>query len=107
MVKKYVTWNRHKLSDMQYIHPTYSIMNSGLVNSFVELEYTDGDKYLGIVDVSSDEILNVVIDMFKIFSLSFITEQQALSLCKSWYGDYFELDKDGFNIIDNRKEEDF
>jgi hypothetical protein len=103
MIKQYITWDRFKVSESQYIHPTFGVENLFIGIKFNELGFCDGqDKYLGYME-GDEAIILEVIDYFKIHNIIEITPEQALQFCIDWYNSTdFELDTDGFTIIDNR-----
>jgi len=113
MIKKYVTWTGFYADNRFIVHPTFEIKElwNGVI-SFKETSYgnTETDKrYLGIIEYD-DNLKQEVLDRF-IFNFSknamfIITPEKALELCNEWYGNYFELNKDGFTLIDNRPEEE-
>ena len=104
-MKQYITWKRFKVSENQYIHPTFGVENTISNIKFTEMEFNDGaDIYIGYIEGEENDIKQVI-DIFKIHDMVVITPAIALNCCVQWAGNYFELDEDGFTIIDNRPED--
>lgn len=130
MVKSYFLWIPFNLGDGYNAHvkPVFD-NNFTFWGSVTETPYTGGNlgadpRYLGIIETNKWAQLNTQLpegvtplDLIKQnlspFSITMITPARALELCNVWYpvkaGDeaqfpngYFELDVDGFTIVDNR-----
>jgi len=71
---------------------------------------TEGDRRLiGILHIDDthdrEDLIEKMMSKFASYTFSKITAEEALALCIKWYGDYFEMDSDGFAIIDDRPDD--
>ena len=118
MIKKqYLTWTRNHMKHdflqdpYNAVHNLWVSGNKPLIN-YTEFGYgcTENDArmlaYIEYDDAIMDEEL---LERFRLnfcyHAFKFITEEKALELVIEWHGEYFELDTDGFTIIDNRPED--
>ena len=78
------------------------------------------NRMLAIIEIPDNQYSGATINRFwksiDVFASEQITPQEALDLCNLWYADSplkegklvpFELDIDGFSLIDNRDDEVF
>lgn len=124
-MKQYITWQtfwisrtegRHIDSNvyMNWNYETNPITCQTLGYGNVEFD----KRQLAILDIPEVYDADVVDRFYRsldVFACEPITPQKALTLCNEWYADApliegkelpFELDEDGFTLIDNRYFED-
>jgi len=123
IIKKYVTYTPFVVSTRHMTHPTESVNRLWKdVITFTETNIvgTDEDsRMLGIVeydDKYQDEFANKFIPNYSYHCMLEITVEKALELANRWYPqfedeeqvkhDSFELDADGFTLVDKRPELD-
>lgn len=126
MAKRYITWIPYKVSHntIAHIKPVLDSNWSDVV-TITETPYgkVSGDpRMLGIVEGNFTALTAVqpegdtILDRIKASASPFYvqivaTAQEAVDYCNQWYPSgedpaYFELDVDGFSIVDNRPVEE-
>lgn len=120
-MKQYITWQTFWLSRTEGRHIDANIkLNWNYDTNPITIETlgygnVEFDKrHLAILDIPEyydDDVVNRFYRSLDVFACESITPQKALTLCNKWYTDSeliegkttpFELDKDGFTLIDNR-----
>ena len=112
MTKRYIKWDRYKVNDNYYKHPNTDRLETydeWIV--FEELGFHGGESYLGTVEFDTDDVDTIKLAAYRRktilqkYKFDLLTLKEVNILMKEWYPDdhqYFELDSDGFTIIDNR-----
>lgn len=125
MTKVYITWQTFWISRTEGRHIDANIkLNWNYETNPITIETLgygniESDKrHLAILDIPESYDVDVVDRFYRsldVFAIAPITPQKALTLCNEWYVDApliegkttpFELDTDGFTLIDNRYFED-
>ena len=107
-MQQYVTWDKLQINDNYYIHPTYNYNLQYPELSFTETGYNSGlSLYLGYITGFTGTV-NESVTYFSVFNIGTMTPSVAVDTLNEWYPsgvqgqDDFELDADGWTIIDNR-----
>lgn len=116
-MKQYITWQTFWLSKQEGRHIDSNVyMNWNYETNPITCQTlgygnTNNDKrQLAIIEIPDNVYNSDVIERFwrslDVFAAEQITPTKALELCNEWYGiDSFELDVDGFTLIDKRPDE--
>lgn len=121
MTKQYITWQTFWLSNQEGRHIDANIkLNWNYETNPIACEVlgygnTANDKrHLAIVDIPDvydEDVVSRFYRSLDAFAAEQIEPTKALSLCNEWYANSeliegketpFELDEDGFTLIDNR-----
>ncbi len=123
-MKQYITWQTFWLSRQEGRHIDANINNNWnyednpITCEVLGYGNVNNDKrqlaILDIPEVYDEDVISRFYRSLDVFAIEQITPEKALELCNEWYADSeliegketpFELDEDGFTLIDNRKHE--
>lgn len=108
MIKQYITWTRKWINKGMWQDPSYEANTQW--NGTVKMTETcfnggyDDTRFIGIIEYDdSFTKIDRYINNYSSYSFNMITTDKALELCTEWYGEgMFELDSDGFTLLDKR-----
>jgi len=108
MVKEYITYARKWINKGIWQDPSYETntqWNNIVFLTETSFGNTENDKrFLATIEYDENfDKIDRYINNYSSYSFTRITPAKALELCIEWYGeDMFELDVDGFTLIDKR-----
>ena len=105
-MKQYITYTgfihdryriRHPNEDFETLWDPSKLVDTGIN----EPKGHRSIAYLDLAEQHEDKVEKICLN-FSHYAFTALTAEETVAKCIEWYGDYFELDEDGFTIIDNR-----